>query len=127
MGERRGGNIAGHNGLDERGGGESCMQIKLTPLKRYFKRGYSICGNWRATVLQVVHLWSRPSTPMDQIITRADYSYKGAPPCTDKGKGVPSFDEMMDIALVEVDFDDPTTNVRGRRALAIAKPTPRGY
>ena len=34
---------------------------------------------------------------------------------------------MMDIALVEVNFDDPTTNVRGRRALAIAKPTPRGY
>ena len=31
---------------------------------------------------------------------------------------------MMDIALVAVDFDDPTTNVRGRRALAIAKPTP---
>mgnify|MGYP005822080993 CR=1 FL=1 len=46
---------------------------------------------------------------------------------TDRGKGVPSFDEMMDIALVEVDFNDPTTNVRGRRALAIAKPTPRGY
>ena len=45
----------------------------------------------------------------------------------DRDKGVPSFDEMMDIALVEVDFDDPTTNVRGRRALAIAKPTPRGY
>ena len=45
----------------------------------------------------------------------------------DRGKGVPSFDEMMDIALVAVDFDDPTTNVRGRRALAIAKPTPRGY
>ena len=45
----------------------------------------------------------------------------------DRGRGVPSFDEMMDIALVEVDFDDPTTNVRGRRALAIAKPTPRGY
>ena len=45
----------------------------------------------------------------------------------DRGKGVPSFDEMMDFALVEVDFDDPTTNVRGRRALAIAKPTPRGY
>ena len=32
----------------------------------------------------------------------------------DRGKGVPSFDEMMDIALVAVDFDDPTTNVRGR-------------
>ena len=30
----------------------------------------------------------------------------------DRGKGVPSFDEMMDIALVEVDLDDPTTNVR---------------
>ena len=44
----------------------------------------------------------------------------------DRGKGVP-FNEMMDITLVEVDFDDPTTNVRGRRALAIAKPTPRGY
>ena len=43
----------------------------------------------------------------------------------DRGKGVPSFDERMDIALVEVDFDDPTTNVRGR--IAIAKPTPRGY
>ena len=28
-----------------------------------------------------------------------------------------SFDEMMDIALVAVDFDDPTTNVGGRRAL----------
>ena len=45
----------------------------------------------------------------------------------DRGKGVPSFDEMMDIALVEVDFDDPTTDVRGHHALAIAKPTPRGY
>ena len=33
---------------------------------------------------------------------------------------------MMVIALVEVDFDDPTTNVRGRRALAIAKPTSEG-
>ena len=31
---------------------------------------------------------------------------------TDRGGGVPSFDEMMDFALVEVDFDDPTTNVR---------------
>ena len=30
----------------------------------------------------------------------------------DRGKGVPSFDEMMDIALVEVDFDDLTTNLR---------------
>ena len=46
---------------------------------------------------------------------------------SDRGKGVTSFDEMMDFALVEIDFDDPTTNVRGRRALAIAKPTPRGY
>ena len=45
----------------------------------------------------------------------------------DRGKGLPSFVEMVDFALVEVDFDDPTTNVRGRRALAIAKPTPRGY
>ena len=45
----------------------------------------------------------------------------------DRGKGVPSFDEMVAIVLVEVNFDDPTTNVRGRRALAIAKPTPRGY
>ena len=30
MGEGRGGNIAGHNGLDEHGGGESCMQIFST-------------------------------------------------------------------------------------------------
>ena len=45
----------------------------------------------------------------------------------DRGKGVPSFNEMVAIVLVEVDFDDPTTNVRGRHALAIAKLTPRGY
>ena len=45
----------------------------------------------------------------------------------DRGKGVPSFDEMMDIALVAVDFDDPTTNMRGRHALAITQPTSRGY
>ena len=45
----------------------------------------------------------------------------------DRGKGVPSFDEMVAIVLEEVDFDDPTTHVRGSRALAIAKPTPRGY
>ena len=52
---------------------------------------------------------------------------QGAGTGSDRGGGVPSFDEMVDFALVEVDFDDPTTNVRGRRALAIAKPTPRGY
>ena len=46
---------------------------------------------------------------------------------SDRSKGVPPFDEMVAIILEEVDFDDPTTNVRGRRALAIAKPTPRGY
>ena len=45
----------------------------------------------------------------------------------DRGKGVMSFDYMVSIVLEEVDFDDPTTNVRGRRALAIAKPTSRGY
>ena len=45
----------------------------------------------------------------------------------DRGKGVLSFDEMVAIVLEEIDFDDPTTNVRGRRALAIVKPTPRGY
>ena len=33
---------------------------------------------------------------------------------------------MVAIVLVEVDFDDPTTNVWGRRALAIAKPTSEG-
>ena len=59
-----------------------------------------------------------------QAITRV---YPMAGNTRDRGNGVPSFDEMMDIALVEVDSDDPTTNVRGRCALAIAKPTPRGY
>ena len=49
------------------------------------------------------------------------------PPLADRGKGVPSFDEMVAIVLEEVDFDDLTTNVRRRRALAIAKPTPSGY
>ena len=38
-----------------------------------------------------------------------------------------SFDEMVAIVFGGVDFHDPTTNVRGRRALAIAKPTPKGY
>ena len=45
----------------------------------------------------------------------------------DRGKGVPSFDEMVAIIFGGVGFDDPTMNVRGRRALATAKPTPRGY
>ena len=44
---------------------------------------------------------------------------------TDRGKGVSSFDEMVIIVFGGVDFDDPTMNVRGRRALA-TKPTPRG-
>ena len=48
------------------------------------------------------------------------------PPPTDKGKGVPSFDEMMAIVFCGVDVDDPTTIVRGHRALAIAKPTSKG-
>ena len=38
-----------------------------------------------------------------------------------------SFDEMVIIVFRGVGFDDPTTKVGGRRALAIAKPTPRGY
>ena len=29
----------------------------------------------------------------------------------DRGKGVPSFNEIVAIVLVEVDFDDPTMNV----------------
>ena len=45
----------------------------------------------------------------------------------DKGKGVPSFNEMVIIIFGGVDFDDPTMNVRGHSAFAIAKPTPRGY
>ena len=34
---------------------------------------------------------------------------------------------MVDVALVEVDFDDLTMNVQRRRALAIAKPISEGY
>ena len=45
----------------------------------------------------------------------------------DTCKGVLSFDEMVAIIFYGVDFDDLTTNVRGRRALAIAKPTLRVY
>ena len=37
--------------------------------------------------------------------------HNNKPIMIDRGKGVPSFDEMMDIALVEVDFDDPAANV----------------
>src|SRR3954463_6447679 len=37
------------------------------------------------------------------------------------------FDEMVEIDYGGDDFHDPTTNVRRRCALAIAKPTPRGY
>ena len=54
-------------------------------------------------------------------------SVTGLRAASDRGKGVPSFDEMVAIILEEVDFDDPTTNVRECRALEIAKPTPRGY
>ena len=35
----------------------------------------------------------------------------GAASPFDRGKGVPSFDEMVAIVLEEVDFDDPTTNM----------------
>src|SRR4051812_38630509 len=38
-----------------------------------------------------------------------------------------SFDEMVEIDYGGDDFHDTTTNVRTRCALAIAKPTPRGY
>ena len=38
-GERSGGNIAGHNGLDERGGGESCMQIFSHGVEWWDRRG----------------------------------------------------------------------------------------
>src|SRR3954469_13995115 len=37
------------------------------------------------------------------------------------------FDEMVEIDYGGDDFHDPTTNVRRCCALAIAKPTPRGY
>ena len=58
------------------------------------------------------------------VLLKAEFEGYSGP---DRGKGVPSLDEMMDIALVEVYFDDPTTNVRGCRALAIAKPSSEGY
>ena len=38
-----------------------------------------------------------------------------------------SFDERVEIDYGGDDFHNPTTNVRRRCALAIAKPTPRGY
>ena len=62
-----------------------------------------------------------------QVITSANYSIIYFCYHLIEARVSRSFDEMVDFALVEVDFDDPTTNVRGRRALAIAKPTPRGY
>ena len=67
---------------------------------------------------------SSKSTPTENDIYLTEQPGNLIP--LDRGKGVPSFDEMMYIALVEVDFDDPTTNVRGRHALAIAKPTSKG-
>ena len=66
----------------------------------------------------------RPSTKEENTL---GVEVKSLEIIVDRGKGVPSFDEMVAIVLEEVDFDDPTTNVRERRALAIAKPTPRGY
>ena len=62
-----------------------------------------------------------PRGPMTRARARAletevtsllnDISYDPLETWLDRGKGVPSFDEMMDIALVEFDFDDPTTDV----------------
>ena len=45
----------------------------------------------------------------------------------DRGEGVPIFRWELEIDYGGDDFHDPTTNVRRRCALAIAKPTPRGY
>ena len=45
----------------------------------------------------------------------------------DRCKCIPSFNVMVIIVFGGVDFDNPTTNMRGRSALAITKPTPRGY
>ena len=42
----------------------------------------------------------------------------------DRGRDVRSFDEMINIDLGGVDIDDPTINVRGHCALAIATATP---
>ena len=78
-------------------------------------------------------MWTKQSDAAAE--SESNYKSKGvtSPPLgpigpvrPDRGKGVPSFDEMVAIVLEEVDFDDPTTNVRGRRALAIAKPTSKG-
>src|SRR5215216_6671038 len=59
--------------------------------------------------LQVVHLWSRPSTPTDQIITRPDYSYKGAlhhvpgtPACSNRAPRILGFIclRCLDVTLM---------------------------
>ena len=89
-------------------------------------------GRWTQTKYEKLQLWQTFNLNKTQSLNdalRAVYMEEegGISWPFDRGKGVPSFDEMMDFALVEVDFDDPTTNVRGRRALAITKPTPRGY
>ena len=75
---------------------------------------------FKSRVQRVVGEWTtvdRGGKVMETLVKMAD----------DRGKGVPSFDEMVAIVLEEVEFDDPITNVRGRRALAIAKPTSEGY
>ena len=71
----------------------------------------------------MLHVWEHYLRPHEFVIHTDHETLK----YFDRGKGVPSFDEMMDFALLEVDFDGPTTNVRGCRVLAIARPTPRGY
>ena len=61
------------------------------------------------------HLGSRGYTGKRPVSAKedAERERQGIPDplAHDRGKGVPSFDEMMNIALMEVDFDDLTTTV----------------
>src|ERR1041384_3790689 len=49
-------------------------------------------------------------------------SLQEIPKQADRGEGIRSFDEMVEIDYGGDDFHDPTTNVRRCCALAIAKP-----
>ena len=71
--------------------------------------------------------WSDDTNEELKVATMANLNLIKTPSLNDADRGgvSRSFDERVEIDYGGDDFHDPTTNMRQRCALAIAKPTPR--